>query len=115
MVDGSCSFNSRVLRTGVLHSARETLEDGLNLVMVGPSIQDLRVKIRAGVIHKTAEEIFEQLRLQIADHSHSHSILVDQRRPSAEVERHDGERLIHWQYKVSGAIDAATVPQSTGE
>ena len=83
--------------------------------MIRSPVQHLRVQIRARVIHESAEEIFHQLRLQIAHQPHPHAILIDQRRTPAQIHRHHRQRLVHRQHEVTRAIDPLTIPQRLRE
>ena len=47
------------------------------------TVEDLRVQIGSGVIDEAAEEVFDQLGLQIADEPSSYPIFVDQRGAAA--------------------------------
>ena len=115
LVEGNWSFNRAIRRARIAHGPRETLEDRLDLVMVRPSIQNLGVQIRARVIHEAAEEIFDQFGLQIAHQPDSHAILIHQRRPPAEIDRHHRQRFVHRQHEVARAIDAFAVPERLRE
>ena len=77
--------------------------------------RDLGVEVGAGMVDEAAEEILHQFGLQIAHQPHAHQILVHQRGPAAEIERHHGQRFIHGQHEIAGAIDAAPVAQRFGE
>ena len=52
------------------------------------------------------EEVGHELALQIADQAHPH-LRVDHRvRTAAQVDGHDGQRLVHRHHEVAGAVDA---------
>ena len=83
--------------------------------MIRAAVEHLGVQVGAGVIDEAAEEILDQLGLQIADQPHLHPVLVDQRGPAAEIERDHGQRFVHRQHEVAGAIDAPAVAERFGE
>ncbi len=84
-------------------------------MVIRAAVQHLGVQIRAGVIRKTGEEIFEQFGLQIADVNHIDLLIVDQRRTAAEIHRDNRQRFIHRLDEITGAIDAAAVAERLGE
>ena len=52
------------------------------------------------------------LGLQIADQPNANLVLIDERRAAAEVERDNGQRFVHGQHEIAGAIDAFSIAQS---
>ena len=66
-------------------------------------------------IHEAIEEIVDELGLQVADQSHLHPVLVDQRGASAEIDRDHGESFVHRKNEVAGAIDAFAIAERLGE
>ena len=93
---GQLIFEARVFGAGVLHGARETFEDGFDLVMVGAAVQHLGVQVGAGVIDEAAEEIFDQFGLQIAHQAHLDQVFVDQRGASAEIDARPRRAFRPW-------------------
>src|SRR5579864_3592179 len=71
-------FELGVYRARVAHGAGPAFEDGFEFVMVGAPVENLGVKIRAGVLDKAAEEVFCQLRLEVADQTRFHAVFVDE-------------------------------------
>ena len=65
--------------------AREALEDGFDLVVIGAAVEHPGVQVGAGMIHEAAEEILHQFGLQIAHHAHAHR--RDKPAPAARPDR----------------------------
>ena len=86
-----------------------------SIVVIGTAVQNLCVQVGPGVLDESAEEVFEQLGLQIANQADFDQILVDQRRAAAEIDRDYREGFIHGEYEVSGAVDAFAIAESLGE
>lgn len=63
------------------------------------------------MVHPPSEEILHQLGLEIADQADLHPVLIDQRRPAPEVKRHHGQRFVHRQDEVPGAVDSLAVAE----
>jgi hypothetical protein len=104
-----------VYGAGVAHGAGPALKDGFELVVVGAAIENFGVEVGSGVLDETAEEIFREFRLQIADETSFHSVFVDQGGASAEIDGYDGESFVHGKHEVSGAIDAFAITEGLRE
>jgi hypothetical protein len=84
-------------------------------VVIGAAVENLRVQIGAGVVDESAEEVLDQFGLQIAYQADFHAILVYERGASAEIDSDYGERFVHGENKVSGAIDAFAIAEGLGK
>ena len=116
--DHSRSFGARqhlrqplVLRARDAQRAGERLEHRLDLVMARAAVQHLDVDVGAGADRESLEEIVHELGLQVADQPHLHLEIDDGVRPAAEIDRRDGERLVHRHDEVAGAVDALAVAE----
>ena len=102
----------RVARAGTIlraatRSARERLEDRLDLVMAGAPVEHLDVNVGPRPLREALEEVLHELRLEIA-HPGDLELQIDHRvRPPAKIDGGDSERLVHRHHEVPGAIDAA--------
>ncbi len=67
------------------------------------------------MMDEAAEEVFQQFRLQIADEADFDQVLIDQRGAAAEIDRDYGERFIHGEYEITGAVNAFAVAQRLGK
>ena len=105
-------MQSFIGRARVTHCAGKALENRFDLVVIRSAVHYLRVQISSGVIDEAAEEIFEQFSLQIADVNHVNLLIVDQRRPAAEIDRDNGKRFVHGLHKITSAVNAAAVAES---
>ena len=47
--------------------------------MIGPPVEHLGVQVRAGVMRKSGEKVFQQLDLQVADMHHAHLLVINKR------------------------------------
>src|SRR5579875_587122 len=83
--------------------------------MAGAAIEDAGVQVGAGVVDETAEKIFDQLSLQIADQADLYLIFISQRGTAGKVDGDDGQGFIHWHHKIPSAVDAFTVAKGFGE
>jgi hypothetical protein len=94
-------------REQAARSAREGLEDGFDLVVIGAAVHGLHVDVGAGAAGEALEEIGDEFGLQIADQAHTHLGVDAECRPPAQIHRGDGEGLVHGHEEVAGAQDAA--------
>src|SRR4051812_35808617 len=74
--------------------------------MAGPAVQHLEMHVGAGADCEPFEEVVHEFGLQIADLRDLHLEIDDGVRPPAEIDRGDGERLVHRHYEIAGAVDA---------
>src|SRR2546428_10918809 len=73
------------------------------------------MQVGARVVDEAGEEILDQLGLEVPDQAHADEIFVDQRGTAAQIDRDDGQRFVHGEDEVAGAIDAAAVAKSLRE
>ena len=71
----------------------------------------LHVHIGQRVLREAMEEILHQFDFQVPDTTDFYQILVDAGDTPAEIERDDGERLVHGQDEVAGAIDPLAIAE----
>src|SRR5579862_5060024 len=67
------------------------------------------------MIDEAAEEVLDQFRLQITHQTNLHLVLVNQRRPSAEIQGNYRERFIHGHHEITRAIDPLAIPERFGD
>src|SRR4029453_5714574 len=100
---------SKLFVFGARHAerARECLEEGLDLVVVGSAVEHLDVDVRARTLGEAFEEILDELGLQIADARDLQCEIDDGVRAAGQIDGGHGERLVHRHHEVPGAVDAA--------
>ena len=114
--EGSWSFEPRVLGAGELHRAREALEDRLRSCD-GSSGRTctLACRLAPAWVAKPSKKSSTSSALQIADQARLHQVLVDQGGAAAEIDGDHGQRLVHRQHEVAGAVDALAVAERLRE
>jgi hypothetical protein len=73
------------------------------------------VQVGTGVMNESAEEIFEQFGLQIADEADFDPVLIYKGWTSSEINRDHCQRFIHRQYKIPGSVDAFAIAEGLGK
>ena len=63
--------------------------------MARSSVHDLHVHVGAGPDREPLEEVVHELGLQIADTGRGALEIDDRVRPAAQIDGHDGQRLVH--------------------
>src|SRR5262249_4379230 len=90
-------------------------EDGFDLVVIGAAVEHASVEVGAGMIDEAAEEILDQLGLEVAHEADADQVSVDERRAASESYRYHREGLIHRQNEVAGPVDAFAVAEGARE
>ena len=108
---GSMRASRAILLARDAQRARERLEHRFDVVMAGAPVQHLDVHVRARADREAFEEVVHELGLQIADLEDVDSQIDRGVRASAEIDRGDGQRLVHRHDEVAGAVDAAPLPE----
>ena len=80
--------------------------------MIGPPVEHLGVQVRAGVMRKSGEKVFQQLDLQVADMHHAHLLVINKRGAPTEIHSNHGKRFIHRLNEISRSVDTAPLAQS---
>src|SRR3954469_4526772 len=100
-----------VLRAGHAQGSREGLEYRLDLVVTRTAVEHLHVDVGARPLREALEEVLHQLCLQIPDEARLHAQVDDRVRASGEIDRGDGERLVHRHHEIAGAIEPSARPE----
>src|SRR5258708_16741544 len=79
--------------------------------MAGAAVEHLHVHVGARTLSEALEEILDELRLQVAAAPGVEPEIDDGVRAAAEIDRRDGERLVHGHHEIARAVDAPASPE----
>jgi hypothetical protein len=105
------AFQTSITRTSVAQCAGERFENGFHGVVAGPSVQDSEMYVGPRAGSECLKEIFQQLRLKVADALRFNGRPQYKVRAAAQVDSRYRQRFVHGHYEVACTVDAPFVAQ----